>query len=327
MAKVEQVEIDGKVVPGAFKVFRIDPMLVLRSSIEEIDAGVQQLLDRRTELHAQADQIIAETEAIDATLADAAIKRTMHSDALGLVEDAAELAPNLPAGELKPSAAGDDVPPTDSPAAPPSSSSNGGDPLPPQDDDQEPDEDELPPTGGPITDAIEEVAPPPSDEVDEDEDEPPAPKAGTVKSRLIDAFAALPGWRSAAELAEHVGTTPTTIRKALQELVTEKRVQAKGATKSRRYRRSEKSTPVTPAASRKARPSSEDDPGAGKARQEPTDEGRVMAVLQLFRLDLGQLATKVGVPVPKLRPILEKLIGEGDVRVSDGTPPEYYATP
>lgn len=133
-------------------------------------------------------------------------------------------------------------------------------------------------------------------------------------------------WRSREGVELVVGAPKSTVVTYLSRLVNDGHLETRGNLRNREYRLKETRAATTPAAERKARPSSEDKPkGAVGKRQEPIDEGKVLSVLQGGRTDIATLSIKVGVTIPKLRDLLGKLMREGDVRVQKGNPPEYYA--
>ena len=273
---------------------RIEPGDVVRGEIEEVESGIGRLIARRDQIDAETAELAKERDEVEATIKDAGKKITRLRNAEQLLDEAAELAPTLRADELKPSAGGSSVPPTDEPPAPsPAASSNGAGPLP----------------------------------EDADLQQPPAkaPIAAEIKKAMTGGE-----WMSQAEIRVLMpdGTSVNSMRFALQGLVKDGAVEAKGERRWRRYRVKTTRTPATPAAERKAPPSSAD---AGRGapptpRQEPTDEGRVLSALTGEQLDIAQLSIKVGIPIPKVRTILSKLMREGDVRVKRGEPVEYSAT-
>lgn len=272
------------------KVGRIEPTDVLAGSIEEIEDGIVRCLHRRDEIDAETTKLKAERDQVEATIAEAQKKKKALAKALELAQDAADLAPNLP-GELKPAAGDGEAPPTSpKPAA------------------------QLPPKA---------ATPPPSSNGHRS-----TKPASAVKQRIRDAMAGR-DWLSQREIIDSVESLPRhTARTYIQDMVKAGIIEAQGSTRGRRYRLVEGTTrtPAQAPAARKARPASEDRPKA-KGMQEPTQEGRVLSALQGGQMDLAQLSTHIGIPIPKCREIIGKLLREGDVRLKKGNPPAYYAMP
>jgi hypothetical protein len=295
----EPVVIDGKTVPGATKVYpdvgRIDLTDVMRGLIQEVENGVAILMARRDQIDAEQAKLTAEREQLEWTQKEAAKKLTRLNNALALVEEASEFAPNLPGAELKPTAGVSSVPPTSEPPAA-SPSDNGRRAK---------------------------------------QSSSPKRKRVTVANQIVEAMhKAVPGeWLTKREILALMpeGALYNSLSFTLQGLVKSGTVEAKGQRSARRYRLAEQRTPAMPPAERRAGPSSLD---AGSRftnpdtpTQPPSQEGRVLSALQATQLDVLALSERVGLPVPNLRGILGKLMREGDVRLVKGDPPVYHAVP
>ena len=313
---------------------KIEPADVLEADIEELKAGMDRALERRQELHDQAEGIITETEEIDTALRDARVKVDRLRGALELAREAAELTPNLPA-ELKP-AGGFEAPPTEEPSAStPSSNGNGPD--------EEADPDAAPPVGGPVDEDLAKAAEPDHDDPAGDTAEagggqesgagaapPPSGEepAGDAKAKVLDVVRRAGEPVANSEVAQVTDFAPEKVRRLVKELAGEGKVRISGKARWTRYEIAESKTPATPPARRKARPSSEDKKGPKtSAKQEPTAAGRVLNALQLGSQDIASLSISVGIAIPQLRGVLGELIRDGDVRLHRGNPPEYSLAP
>lgn len=118
------------------------------------------------------------------------------------------------------------------------------------------------------------------------------------------------GWHAPSVVVERVEVSRSTVYKILSGLAEDGKLRCTGNRRSLRYALlAETKAPVIPPSERNGRPSGAETNGHG------TLEGRVLAWLQVNPNSSGPaIGIAVETPLNDLRPVLGKLMREGDVR-------------